>query len=63
MFKDYMKTLQLFDKENIINTIFNLRKIADKNSEKVKLNTALKLLNKKVIIFIDDLDRLLLKKL
>ena len=63
MFKDYMKTLQLFDKENIINTIFNLRKIADKNSEKVKLNTALKLLNKKVIIFIDDLDRLLAEEI
>lgn len=63
MFKDYMKTLQLFDKENIINTIFNLRKIADKNSEKVKLDTALKLLNKKVIIFIDDLDRLLAEEI
>lgn len=59
MFKDYMKALQLFDKENIINTIFNLRKIADKNSEKIKLDTALKLLNKKVTIFIDDFDRLL----
>lgn len=40
-----------------------MRKIADKNSEKVKLNTALKLLNKKVIIFIDDLDRLLAEEI
>lgn len=63
MFKDYMKALQLFDKENIINTIFNLRKIADKNSEKIKLDTALKLLNKKVTIFIDDFDRLLAEEI
>ena len=63
MFKDYMEALQLFDKENIINTIFNLRKIVDKNSEKVKLDTALKLLNKKVIIFIDDFDRLVAEEI
>lgn len=59
MFKDYMEALQLFDHKNVISTILGLKGIADKDSAKEKISKALKLLPQKVVIIIEDFDRLL----
>lgn len=63
MFKDYMEALQVLDDKNIINTILNLKGIVDKESEKEKLDMALRLLAKKVLVIIDDFDRLLAEEI
>ena len=58
MFKNYMETLQLFDDKNIVTAILNLKGIVDRDSEKEKLDMALKILPKKVVVFLEDFDRL-----
>lgn len=59
MFRSYMETLQLFDDKNIISTILSLQSMVDKKSAKEKISEALKELPKKVVIIIEDFDRLL----
>lgn len=58
LFKNYMETLQLFDNKNVIAALLTLRNLADRDSEREKLEEALRLLHKKVIVFIEDFDRL-----
>lgn len=53
-----METLQLFDDKNIVTAILNLKGIVDRDSEKEKLDMALKILPKKVVVFLEDFDRL-----
>lgn len=59
MFRSYMEALQLFDKKDIISTLLSLGSMVDKKSAKEKLSDALEHLPKKVVIIIDDFDRLL----
>ena len=54
-----MEALQLFDHKNVISTILGLKEILDKDSAKEKISKALKLLPQKVVIIIEDFDRLL----
>lgn len=59
MFRNYMEALQLFDKKDIISTLLSLGSIVDKKSAKEKLSDALEYLPKKIVIIIEDFDRLL----
>jgi hypothetical protein len=56
LFNDYLKAINIIDK-NIWSVLFD--KIWDKKSEKGKIEEAIKWLNKKIIVIIDDFDRLL----
>lgn len=58
LFKNYMETLQLFDNKNVIAVLLSLQSLSDRDSEREKLEEALRLLHKKVIVFIEDFDRL-----
>ena len=57
-FKDYMASLQLIDNRGIIEKLMSLYSIGDKASHKETINKAIASLGKKVIVMIDDFDRL-----
>jgi len=57
MFKEYMKTLNLID-QGFFQSIFNIYSITSKNEEKKNLNIELNKINKKIVVFIEDFDRL-----
>lgn len=58
MLNNYMEALQLFDEKKVIISIFHLFRTIDNESIKDKIKKVLERLNRKVIIFIEDLDRL-----
>lgn len=59
MFRQYMEALNILDDNNIISKLSKLTQLVDKESIKEKISNALKELPCRVIIFIEDLDRLL----
>lgn len=58
LIKKYMKTLGIIDENTPILKIFNIYLLWDQDSEKKKLSEALKKLQKRILVIIDDLDRL-----
>lgn len=63
MFRQYMDALNILDDNNVISKLSKLTQIADKESLKEKISNALKELPCRVIIFIEDLDRLLVDEI
>lgn len=57
--KDYMAALNLIDNRNVFQKAFSIYKIWDRESSKKKVNNVLKAIPGKVIVIIDDFDRLL----
>ena len=57
--KDYLKAINIVAENNLIDKILNKSKIWDKWVEKNEVNDAIKHINKRIIVFIDDFDRLL----
>ena len=58
-FKDYLKAISVISDNSYINKILNIHKIWDKEVEKGEINDAIKHIDKRIIVFIDDFDRLL----
>lgn len=58
-FKDYLKAIDVINENKIISFLFNTHRIWNKELEKDKINTAIKRLPKRIIVIIEDLDRLL----
>ena len=58
-FKDYLKAISVISDNSYINKILNIHKIWDKEVEKGEINDAIKHKEKRIIVFIDDFDRLL----
>lgn len=58
-FKEYLKAIDIIGRNNVFSKIYNTHKIWNKESEKEKINAALNRIGKKVIIVIEDFDRLL----
>lgn len=57
-FKDYLKAIDVINENKILSVLFNIHKIWNKESEKDKINTAIKRLSKRIIVIIEDFDRL-----
>lgn len=58
-FKDYLKAIDIVNENKIISFLFNIHKIWNKEEEKEQINNAILRLNKKIIVIIEDFDRLL----
>ena len=58
-FKDYLKAINVLGENKIISFIFNVSKIWNRENEKNKINNAILNLNKRIIVIIEDFDRLL----
>lgn len=58
VFKDYMASLQLIDNRGFVEKAVNFYKIWNKKDLKEEIKEAFSLLHKKVLIVIDDFDRL-----
>ncbi|MVX37190.1 P-loop NTPase fold protein, partial [Myroides sp. LoEW2-1] len=59
-FNNYLKAIQIIDTNNLIDSIQNgFNAFLDVESEKDIINLAIQRINKKIIVIIDDLDRLL----
>ena len=58
-FKDYLKAINIITDDNLTSKMLNLHKIWDKEVEKEEVNEAIQNINKRIIVFIDDFDRLL----
>lgn len=59
LFKDYMKAIGIIGKNNFFSIVLNVYKIWNKDNEKTRLSNAIYNLPKRVIVFIEDFDRLL----
>lgn len=59
LFKDYMKAIGIIGKNNFFSIVLNIYKIWNKDNEKNRLSNAIYNLPKRVIVFIEDFDRLL----
>ncbi len=63
-FNNYLKALQIIDTNNVIDFIQNgFNTFLDAESEKDIINQAIQRINKKIIVIIDDLDRLLAEEI
>lgn len=58
-FKDYLKSINIANENKIVSSIFNFYKIFNKEDEKNKINNAILKLNKRIVVVIEDFDRLL----
>lgn len=58
-FKDYLKAINIVNDSKIIPFLLDIHKIWNKQSEKEKINRAIRRLNKRIVVIIDDFDRLL----
>lgn len=58
-FKNYLKAISIISDNSFIDKILNTHKIWDKEIEKGEINEAIRHINKRIIVFIDDFDRLL----
>ena len=59
LFKDYMKAIGIIGKNNFFSIVLNIYKIWNKDNEKTRLSNAIYNLPKRVLVFIEDFDRLL----
>lgn len=63
-FKKYLKAIQVFDKHSIIDFIqIGGNAFFDKNDDKREINQAIDRIGKRVVIFIEDMDRLLAEEI
>lgn len=58
-FKDYLKAINIINDSKIIPFLLDIHKIWNKESEKEKINHAIRKLNKRIVVVIEDFDRLL----
>jgi hypothetical protein len=58
-FKNYLKAINIIDDSKIIPFLLDIHKIWNKESEKEKINHAIRRLNKRIVVIIEDFDRLL----
>lgn len=58
-FKKYLKAIDVINENKILKFLFNTHKTWDKEFEKEKINEAITRISKRIIIIIDDFDRLL----
>lgn len=58
-FKDYLKAINIISDNKILPFLFDIHKIWNKESEKEKINHAIRRLNKRIVVIIEDFDRLL----
>lgn len=58
-FKDYLKAINVANENKIISFVFNFYRIWDKEDEKNKINDAILKLNRRIVVVIEDFDRLL----
>ena len=58
-FKNYLKAIDVINENKLIKFLFNTHKIWDRKIEKEKINTAISRISKRIIIIIEDIDRLL----
>lgn len=63
IFVDYMKGAGIIGKNNTIQVILNMYKVWNKEGESVRINNAIENLSKRVIVIIEDLDRLLAEEI
>jgi len=62
-FTDYLKAINIYADSKIISTFLGSQKLWDKESEKEKISKAIKKTGKRVVVFIDDFDRLLVEEI
>lgn len=60
---DYMKAMGIIGKNNSLNVLLNIYKVWNKDTEKQRLNKAIDALPNRVVVFIEDLDRLLAEEI
>jgi hypothetical protein len=58
-YTEYLKAINILAENKIISTFLGFHKLWNKESEKNKINKAIKKTGKRIIVFIDDFDRLL----
>lgn len=58
-FKSYLKAIDIINENKLITFLFNTHKIWDKELEKKKIDTAISRLSQRIIVIIEDFDRLL----
>lgn len=58
-FKDYLKAINVISSYKLVPFLLEIHKIWNKESEKEKVNRAITRLGKRIIVIIDDFDRLL----
>lgn len=63
IFVDYMKGAGIIGKNNTIQVILNIYKVWNKEGESIRINHAIKKLSKRVVVIIEDLDRLLAEEI
>lgn len=63
IFVDYMKGAGIIGKNNTIQILLNSYKVWNKEGESARINNAIKNLNKRVVVIIEDLDRLLAEEI
>ena len=58
-FTDYLKAINILAESKVVSTFFGLHKLWDKQSKKTKISKAIKNTGKRIVVIIDDFDRLL----
>ena len=57
-FRNYLKSINILVDKSLMSKVFNVHKIWDKDIEKEDVNNAIKRINKRIVVIIDDFDRL-----
>lgn len=57
-FRNYLKSINILVDKSLVSKVFNVHKIWDKDIEKEDVNKAIKRINKRIVVIIDDFDRL-----
>jgi len=63
IFVDYMKGAGIVGRNNTIQILLNLYKVWDKEGKSIRINNAIKNLSNRVVVVIEDLDRLLAEEI
>ena len=58
-FNDYLKVIDVITDNNYMSALLNITELFNREDEKEKINEAIKHLSKRVIVIIEDLDRLM----
>lgn len=58
-FKEYLKAINIISENKFLSSFMSVHEVWNKEDEKNKINRALERLAKRVVVFIDDFDRLL----
>lgn len=57
-FRNYLKSINILVDNSLMSKVFNVHKIWDKDIEKEDVNNAIKRIKKRIVVIIDDFDRL-----